>query len=253
MDKDNVLPNLNSSVYSIVTKLSKENIFKYAIILFIIYAIISRFKLKTQHVVALQLGYLLVTFLLDKDDTNYEKYVHKINYKLNFLNKILLLKKNTNSNETVIIDNNNIILQNNKSYLIENPLIINLLYNIKDYRYYNSSAYRQILININNILKIVNKNAKNNKYTKSNYDLLLQYKNEALNNLHSIIYNLESNSINNKRFQVSLNDLDNLLNLYINRYYNKINKDFDLKKDINITSNSIDKYEYNKYNKFDYF
>jgi hypothetical protein len=246
MDKDNIIPNINSTAYSIIKKLSKINIFKYTIILFIFYTIISRFKLETQHVVAIQLGYLLVIFLINKDNSDFEIFVNKITYKLKFLNNIILLKNNIEENETILIDNNNIITNiNNKSYLHHNPLIVNFLYKNKNYRYNNPSAYRQLIININNIIKLSRKQ----KYTKSNYDLLILYKQNSLNNLHSIIYKLDSSVYNNKKYQLNLKILNNLLLEYTDDFKNNINEDF--KNNINIFSNNINNLEYIKNNNYD--
>jgi hypothetical protein len=227
---------MDDNIYTIINKLSNLHLLSYIFMIFIIIITISNIEIKLNHIIGLLLSYMIILYIIKKDNIQFDEFMNNIDNKLKFLDKILLNPNNTIDNETIIMDDSNIITKKkNKSYLYTNPLIVNLLYNIKEYRYYNPSAYRQLIININNLIKLSRKKNK----SKCKYDILMDYKNNALNNLHSIIHNIPSNTINNIKYKTNITALHKLLQEYMTNYKNKVNKKCDDTCDVNIMSSFI--------------
>ncbi len=112
-----------------------------------------------------------------------------------------------------------------KSYLSMDPKIIDFYYNLKDYIDFNLSAYRKSLESTNNLLNIEYDMQNFIRYPAQLFDTaLLEYK-EALNNLQSVIYKLPSNIVSNERFNDSLLQLKQLLNVHLNKLSTIISND----------------------------
>ena len=66
--------------------------------------------------------------------------------------------------------------------------IINLFYNIRDFKTMNSEAYDQALIAVDNMLKVVSEIEAGVYHCKENLDIVRDQMNKAMNHLHTIIY-----------------------------------------------------------------
>ena len=67
------------------------------------------------------------------------------------------------------------------------PDLINLFYNIRDFRTLNSEAYDQALIAVDNMLKIVSEMEQGIYHCGENLDIVRDQMNKAMNHLHTII------------------------------------------------------------------
>lgn len=130
-----------------------------------------------------------------------------------------------------IIHNNNEEPFNTESYLDLDPKIVDFYYNNRWYIDYNLTAYRKSLEASNNLLKIVY-NLRNNlmNHPEQLYENAYMIYKEALNNLHSSIYKMVSQSMNNSIFNDNLIILKKILHKHI----------FDIQK-------NVIKCGYNKY------
>jgi hypothetical protein len=68
------------------------------------------------------------------------------------------------------------------------PDIINLFYNIREFKTLNSEAYDQAVIAVDNMLKIVSEIEAGVYHCKENLDLVREQMYKALNHLHTMIY-----------------------------------------------------------------
>lgn len=68
------------------------------------------------------------------------------------------------------------------------PDLINLFYNIRDFKTLNSEAYDQSLIAIDNMLKIVSEIEQGVYHCKDNLDIVKDQMNKAMNHMHTVIY-----------------------------------------------------------------
>lgn len=108
-----------------------------------------------------------------------------------------------------------------RSYLKLDPIIVNFLYDMREYMFYNASAYRKTILNVNNMLlyytrikhpKKEHDQKYNNKY---NYDIVVESRDNALNNLHSIIHTNASAEFDNKKHSTAITMFQRILEGYI--------------------------------------
>lgn len=117
-----------------------------------------------------------------------------------------------------------------KSYLEFAPELVNFYYKNRDYIDYNLSSYRKSLENTNNLLKLEFDMNQVVKYPEQLFQNgLIQYR-ESLNNFHSIIYKLPSDTFSNYRLDDDLKELQKLLNRRLKNMTKIINNknDYDL-------------------------
>lgn len=138
---------------------------------------------------------------------------------------------------------NNIIFENHeypfemRSYLEYDSEIVNFYYDNRWYIDYNLTAYRKSLQSVNNLLKI-EYNLRENlmKYPEQLYqNAYVEYK-EALNNFHSSIYKMISQTVNNDIFDNNLTKLKRLLYKHIKNIQKDVIKCGYNKYNINIWS-----------------
>lgn len=95
------------------------------------------------------------------------------------------------------------------------PDLINLFYNIKEFRAYNTEAYDQCLIAVDNMLKVVAELEVGVYHCKDNLDIVRDQANKALNHLHTVIYKSPIPKAVTLKVQKSLKALQILLRRHI--------------------------------------
>jgi len=98
---------------------------------------------------------------------------------------------------------------------------------------------------------ILYENLMDNKmvYCNQNVEVAVDYVRHALNNLHSIIYNLDINQIVTKKFHESLREFHVLMYQYVDRIIKKCNSKFNSKQ-LNTNSSYYDQYGPKPFNYF---
>ena len=89
------------------------------------------------------------------------------------------------------------------------PDLINLFYNIRDFRTLNSEAYDQGLIAIDNMLKIVSEIEQGVYHCKENLEIVRDQMNKAMNHMHTVIYKVPVPKITVIKFQKSFKSITN--------------------------------------------
>ena len=95
------------------------------------------------------------------------------------------------------------------------PDLINLFYNIRDFRTLNSEAYDQGLIAIDNMLKIVSEIEQGVYHCKENLEIVRDQMNKAMNHMHTVIYKIPVPKITVIKFQKSLKALQIILRRHV--------------------------------------
>jgi len=235
----------NTNIYEILTKLPKSNIIIYIFIVFCIYNFISRFEIRLNELLSYVVCLVVVYLLANKDYKEFINYTSIKKDQINFINKLIF-----NGKVWDYVKKSNIFIESlnlrEKSYLYLNPAIVEFFYNLRLFSKYNISSYVNSIIHCNNIIKIdyETKLGLNNDYY--NFQVALDEKKKALNELNSLIYNLPSTYVSYNNFNDSIKILQSLLNkpisdmaiLLIN-----INKT----KEINITSKPDNFFQENYY------
>lgn len=93
--------------------------------------------------------------------------------------------------------------------------LINLFYNIKEFRAYNTEAYDQSLIAIDNMLKICSEIQAGIYHCKDNLDVVRDQANKAINHLHTVIYKSPIPKAATLKVQKSLKALQIILRRWI--------------------------------------
>lgn len=177
----------NKNIFILFEKLPKYNVLIYILIIFIIFNFISRFNIRLNEIFALLISLIVIYYLIEKDYTTFILFTNTKKKQLQFLHKLMF-----DNDNWVTITNNYFISKPfnvpEKSYLYLNPLIIQLFYNIKNYSSFNISSYVNSLLHCNNILGIEYEIliGLNNHYL--NYETAIYEKDNALNELSSVIY-----------------------------------------------------------------
>lgn len=144
-------------------------------------------------------------------------------HKLDFLNNILFTP-NVQPFET-------------KSYLEYDPKLIDFYYDNRWYINSNLTAYRKSLRAVNNLLRLeYNLEQNTMAYPEQLYENAYLHYKEALNNLHSSIYKMIAQTVNNDIFNNNLTILEKMLKKHIKNIQQSVIKCGYNLYDINIDS-----------------
>ena len=233
----------NSNIYDIISKLPKYNIIIYILIIFLIYNFINRLEIRLNEILVWIICIILIYFLLKKDYTEFIKYTISKKDQLNFLHKIMFNDYTWDYEKA-----NNLLVkpitENNKSYLYLNPLLVAFFYNIREFSQYNQSSFVNCLLHSNNVIGFdyQSKIGLNSEY--ANYQLAIEEKNKALNELNTIIYTLPNSLQSYNKLKDSTQILHSLLNQHILNM-DTLFKNNNKLKDINLYSMPDDFYDNN--------
>ena len=180
--------------------------------------IINFFNLNISHMIIVLLGIYMFFYII------------KINILL--ISTIIVFviyfyyKYQSNIKETNIILNqktNEKFKNEMPSLLNKHNDIINFLYYINDFKQYNPDVYNELIININDFLtlfkdyQIIREEKK-----KLMQDVILDTKSKILDSLSSFIYSFNNSPDLRLKLNNSIEKLNDLLNLYINKLNIKI-------------------------------
>lgn len=188
---DDYQPRLFS--YNNLVSTYNNNITIYIFIIVIIFFSIGKYNITLNTIVSFILSYIVLYYILSRNDYLNTKYNNITDLKLDFLNNIMFDK---NIEE--------------QSYLYINPVIIQFYFNTKDVIKYNLSNYRSSLLNVNEMIKL----EKDMNNLINPFDTFINIRNlykKAMNNYQSIIYSIPYNREVYLKFNNSLNMLQSLL------------------------------------------
>jgi len=132
------------------------------------------------------------------------------------------------SKEKKTIEKND-IFEEKKKLVIENfenlekyKDVINFLFSIKDMEEHNYQVYLEMMENLDNFFRVLEESNNNLEKIGINYDLMISYKENSVNGLHSLIH-----SIANKEYEEKINKSIVILNKILNKYLKTIKKKYD--------------------------
>src|SRR5271154_6664207 len=122
------------------------------------------------------------------------------------------------------------------------PNLIDFLYSIREFYYINPSAFFEIVNNIDNFIQLYEEIMFNKVlYCTQNLEVALGFARNALNSLHSMIYNLDVDKHITRKFHKSLKAFHYILQQYSTRMIRRCNREFNYK---NLNNTSQYYYEY---------
>lgn len=136
-----------------------------------------------------------------------------------YFQKNKLVKENFNDKENIKFGNIKPPLE------ISNKIDINdFLFSIQDFYIYNPQAHEELIDNINAFFSIYSNILMDNDLSNYYYQIAESKKNNALNSLHSIIFNLPTNKLYTEKLNRAHQRLETILNKYLNELFNKCNQ-----------------------------
>lgn len=199
----NVLENTNSTEK-----------FSYLIIIIICILFVRRLQLENSTLLGLTAGVALVIFL------NRQSQQRGTNFLVDMEGKL-------NSRE----------LKKTNNFYIDSELV-SLMYEIREYRFYNPANYRSLIRTLDNFLQIVKDMEQGTDRMGDMYEIATDLKLKALNAAHAMIYSIPQSSATMKKYQTLLKKLEKLLNFHMDHIYQYMTYAYGKQK-INITTKFI--------------
>ena len=202
----------DTNIYNILYNIPKYNIIVYILLIAIIYNFISRLNIRLNEILTFLFCVLIIYLLIKKDYGEFMKYTTYKKDQLNFLHKLMFNKDFDYAKENDLIIKP---MNNDKSYLYLNPVIVELLYDIREYTQYNISAYVKTIIHCNNVIGLEYQTKIGLEDSYPNYQNAIDESKKALNELNSIVYNLPLFKLSYNKLKDSIKQLHELLNQHI--------------------------------------
>ena len=181
---------LNNSIINVLLKLPNYKILRYVFISSFIIFIMHYVNINLNHIFGLLIISIITYFLIEKDSVDFNNYLNDKNLELDFLNKILFENQ---KDYTIGLSDNTINNFSNKiSYLYINPLVITLLFKIKEYSQYSMTKYRDVIFHINNLFNIKTNIKLNSINNLQLFEIAYSEYKKSLNSFQSMIYSLPS-------------------------------------------------------------
>jgi hypothetical protein len=209
--------------------------FLYIIIFIVILAIFNKLVVGLNIILGLAICYIVIKYLFNKKEKD-----DKIE------NDLTEIKKS--------------IIKPIPKVLFEYNDIINLLFSIQDFYKYNPPAYEELVDSLDDFFYLYDEVRKLNNLAGINYKLMETKKQDSINSLQSLIYQLPSSKQYNTKLNLSIETLDKMLSKYLHRIY-EINKNNIITNGYNIDTIIINKNEPKPYqlykleygNNYDFF
>lgn len=214
---NNMQYDIENSIYNKVSTIEGSLLFKYIVLFVILLKLFNYINISSQQFIAILFTGIIIYIVYDKDKIYENTEKKSVDFKLNS------------------------IYPPQKHFKGHNK-IIKFVYSIKEFRIYNIDTFDNMLKCIDNFLKIYEDIQKCILYPHMHIDIMKDNAKNAINYLHSIIHNIETNKIIMDKHMEAVNVLNKLLKNYINKSIDKANNQ--LKKNgYNIMSKKIYKDE----------
>lgn len=199
---NNIKSIIDNNIYFKLSTINSSELFIYIIIIIISITIINYYNISFKGIIGLFIG-LIIAYI--------------------FYNKKILELSAYNNNLKLKLE----LIKPSPKLFNKYPDLINLFFNIREFYDYNNKAMENCIENVDSILQLYSDINIGIKYCDKNVDVIKILKNNALNNLHSIIFSLENNKILEKKLKKALNELHIILNYFEDNVIDICNKKID--------------------------
>ena len=182
-------------MYDYISEIDNNDKFKYLAMILVSIFLMRRLALDSHVLVGLLFGIILVYYLNQRAVSIGTDFVSSSQQKLR--NPIFREAKN----------------------LHQDSELLDFLYSIREYRYYNPAVYRKLILIVDRFLRIVNDMEIGVADMGANYEQLKDYKSRALNGLHSMIYRIPQSQATNRKFESAMDRLEVLMNVHLDNCY----------------------------------
>lgn len=210
-------------IYTILESINQKYIFVYVSILLAFILYFRKKDVRLNLILALFIGYLIIWYIYEKNriTDNIEEEQQKSK-----LGSIIPKPKKLKSYDDVL----------------------DLIFSVQDFYRYNPQAYEELIDNIDAFFVIYEKIFITQYLCEDNYQIADSKKQNALNSLHSMIYQLPNNKIMTDKLNRAHKRLETLLNRYLNEIHDKCREKIIKRgRDINTRAINTGPKEYNTY------
>jgi hypothetical protein len=182
-------------VYEYIKNIDNNDLFKYLVVIFGMILLLNRISPGINTIIGIITGVIFVYYMNDKHNTT---GAHFISNMKNHLKGPLL---------------------NHTKYFYIDSELIQLMVDIKEYHSYNPFVYRKLVNTIDSFLHLVSDMEKTINNIGEQYQIITEKKHNAMNALHSMIYNIPQSEATITKYQHALLRLEELLNNHIDNVY----------------------------------
>lgn len=177
---------LNNNFFLQLENTDNKKLFFYAVIIIILLAFFQYLNIGLNIIFAVFIGLIVILYLNSKN-----QYEQKVS-------------KNTFDNKTELIRPSPKKIQ---SY----PQFVDFIFSIQDMYIYNVPAYEEMIDSLDDILELYEESIKDLSTAGRNYNLIDNERKEAVNSLHSIIFNLPSSKEYIEKLNEAIEKLNELI------------------------------------------
>jgi len=225
--KKRFLDTKKSGIYNYLTEIPSKSVLSYFVIGLILFFVINEIKFTAKHIVIIVMCGISLFYLNEKRRSTSLTRMQEIELKLLS------------------------IFPQPKFFYLDSGLI-ELIHSIKEYKSYNPLAFNKLIRILDDFLELTLDIEKNLDNAIPLYDILQNFKDSALNNLHSMIYNVPSDIRAEVKLDKALDSLHFILNFHLEKIRIKSNGKY--KKDgPNINNKYINNPTRHPEGKDDYF
>lgn len=188
-------------IYNYFRTIPEKSLFTYAVIFFILFFIINLLNFTTKHIIVIIICSLFTYYLNEMRKSTSVTRMQELELKLNS------------------------IFPKPKYFYLDSG-VIELIHSIKEYKKYNPLAFNKLIRIVDSFLKLTLDIEKRTENCYAIYDILQNFKDAALNNLHSIIYNNPHDVNAEVKLDKALISLHYILNFHMEQIRIKCNKNF---------------------------
>ena len=183
----NINERIQTSVYNTLATINSVDLFKYIAIITIFASFLNFMHFKPNLIIGIIVGLIVVYIIYDKKDLANSTYQNQLNIKLE-------------------------LIKPRPQHFNEYPELIELFYSIRDFNDYNSTVFKNVIVDVDLMILVLNDIKQNIESCKYNVDVLQDKKRQALNNLSSMIFTIENNKLIERKLQKAVLELHKILN-----------------------------------------
>ena len=199
--RDDFLENKRTGLYNYFVEIPSTSLFTYFGIFLILFFIINEVKFTGKHIIIIIICALIIFYLNEKRRSTSLTRMQELELKL-----ISIFPKP-------------------KFFYLDSGLV-ELLHSIKEYKQYNPLAYNKLIRILDDFLELTLDIEKEVDNCTALYDILQNLKDSALNNLHSMIYNIPSDIRAEVKLDDAISSLHYILNFHLEQIRIKCNKKY---------------------------
>jgi len=193
---DNVyLMENNINIYTYLTDINSTDKFKYGVLILLTVLFMMRLQLGTHVILGVIVGVFVVYYLNEKSKFVGDNFITDMKHKLD----AKIFEGTTNMHH--------------------DSEIVELLYSLREYRYYSPANMYKLVHVIDKFLRIVEDMSIGTKYMGESYEIAREYRTKALNTLHSFVYKVPHTPVTIDKFHMAMKQLETLLNNHLDRVY----------------------------------